>query len=183
MKKEYAFFCALEKVVSGVLLTLAEDYGFQYAGWDWRIKSWKSIVEKLVVRHAGTSLFDLHDIIRYTVICGEEDFGNEVNEKLRILQNHGFEIIKIKNYWMDKSNPYNGINCQTSFMGQAVEIQFHTEDSLRVKETENHPLYEKLRVLQELHTMDADEEAEKLLDALWEIANNQRIPVGVELIG
>ena len=40
----------------------------------------------------------------------------------------GYESVKVKNFWTNKGNPYNGINCTFKTPdGQRFEVQFHTQ--------------------------------------------------------
>ena len=61
----------------------------------------------------------------------------------------GYSITKIKNTWLDDSNPYKGINVQLeSPQEQKFELQFHTQESFDLKNSkEMHGLYEQARIL------------------------------------
>lgn len=62
------------------------------------------------------------------------------------LEEQGLTFTKVSNTWYEGSS-YKGINCNfKDNEGNIVELQFHTEKSLEVKEI-NHKLYEKQRLL------------------------------------
>ncbi len=67
---------------------------------------------------------------------------------LEVYKDEGYNIIVIKNSWVDDFNPYNGINTVLeSSSGQTFELQFHTKESFDLKNGKLHELYEKARVL------------------------------------
>jgi hypothetical protein len=74
------------------------------------------------------------------------------------LQNQGFDLVKLKNAWLD--GQYKGINSQwvDSATGQRFELQFHTRISFEAKQL-THGAYERIR------TQQADEFEEMVLEA------------------
>lgn len=178
----YDFFMMMETIISALLLSLKGKMEVTFAGWEHRLKSLESIHEKIYVRHAVSSIYELKDVIRYTAVCDEEHFGSHVNRCLCILAENNFNIKEVKNYWLNDANPYNGVNVATEILGVAVEIQFHTHDSIRIQKEENHPLYERKRVLEVSSRREDLIELQIVLEKLWDIAHKQRVPEEVSLI-
>jgi diphthamide synthase (EF-2-diphthine--ammonia ligase) len=70
------------------------------------------------------------------------------------LENQGYTV-NTKNYWQEGSN-YKGVNMAlTDPQGNKIELQFHTQESLDVKENANHALYEQYRVLSDAQKASA----------------------------
>ena len=85
----------------------------------------------------------------------------------------------MKNYWLDKNNPYNGVNTVVKAPnGQKFELQYHTPESFNVKNGEMHKLYEKHRSL----TDGQSAEGAALEDKMFEISDAMEIPKGIEVI-
>ena len=71
----------------------------------------------------------------------------------RPLEGLGYKFVRVKNTLKDESAVYRGVNTQVKTPdGYTFEIQFHTPQSLAIKE-KNHVLYEQARVL-DLSTLD-----------------------------
>lgn len=95
------------------------------------------------------------------------------------LENKGYSIVKVKNTWTDVGNPYNGINVQLEAPnGQKFELQFHTQESFELKNSEAmHSLYEQARVLEP----NSDEYFE-IEDKMFELSDSLEVPVNIESI-
>jgi len=126
---------------------LADKHGGHLEGLDFRIKTADSIEPKLrddmaekglTADEAAAQLFDIN---RYTTVFDAADYAAGAQHTLDDLRANGYTT-SVKNFWTKKNNPYQGINVQvTSPTGVQFEMQFHTADSLRVKEGELHRLY------------------------------------------
>ena len=104
-----------------------------------RIKSQDSLTRKILSDShiKGISLEEaaegIGDSLRYTMIVSEENYANVANKSLQQLQESGYTVNKIKNYWGD--DIYQGVNVSlTTPDGVKMELQFHTEDSFYTKE-------------------------------------------------
>ena len=66
------------------------------------------------------------------------------------LYEKNWKIYSLKNYWVNDSFPYNGVNAKfKNSRNYRIEIQFHTQESFDVKMSEeDHKLYEQRRVLE-----------------------------------
>lgn len=163
-----------------------EDNGISLQGLDFRLKSYESLRRKIetetgeasstVVKTAGT----MKDILRYTYTLPNESFYEDFTHIKIRLEQMGYNFTRIKNSLKDKGVQYRGVNTNvTTPDGYLFELQFHTAESLEVKEI-NHKLYEKARVLGK----SAEDQAKKIeLDRLM-IANADTIPTpkGIERV-
>lgn len=95
------------------------------------------------------------------------------------LENKGYSIVKVKNTWTDVGNPYNGINVQLEAPnGQKIELQFHTQESFELKNSEAmYSLYEQARVLEP----NSDEYFE-IEDKMFELSDSLEVPDNIESI-
>jgi len=95
----------------------------------------------------------LPDAIRYTFQYDEARYTKGVQADIVRMKEQGFELEKLKNYWLD--DQYKGINSQwiEPSTGQRFEMQFHTRISFEAKQI-THGAYERLRT----HQADAFEE-------------------------
>ena len=84
------------------------------------------------------------DAIRYTFQYEEVRYTLGVQTDIARLQDQGFRLNALKNYWSD--DQYKGINSQwiEPASGQRFEVQFHTRISFEAKEI-THGAYERLR--------------------------------------
>ena len=112
-----------------------------------RVKSPSSTYEKIYERQKYRSVQELSDILRYTSIKDENTYTKSVKKDISKLEKKGYVVVKQTNYWKDATTGYNGINyCLLSPDSVKVELQFHTEESHKCKETELHELYEQERI-------------------------------------
>ena len=120
-----------------------------------KFESESSLVRKLtdnsIVR--GISVWKIakqnNDTLRYTIIFSPENYRQDYNSILNFLDKKGYRIQKIWNAWSnenrDTDTGFRGINVTViSSQSQKFELQFHTEESFRLK-TETHDLYEERR--------------------------------------
>jgi hypothetical protein len=100
---------------------------------------------KALVISADEALWTFPDAIRYTFQYEDEArYTRGVGADIARLQDQGFKLEKLTNYWSD--DQYKGINCQWSDLdtGQRFEVQFHTLISYEAKQL-THAAYERLR--------------------------------------
>lgn len=98
------------------------------------------------------------DAIRYTFQYMEARYTQGVRNDIAHLREQGFELVALKNSWLDEQ--YKGINSRwiERESGQRFEVQFHTRISFEAKQL-THSAYERLRSGQ------ADEFEELVLEA------------------
>jgi hypothetical protein len=141
-----------EKSVTPVLQELAKTHGFEPIGLEYRLKSPKSLKDKLSrdMIEEGKPLDqvaqNVSDVLRYTASFPSERLAEGTDGVLRDLQQKGYTLLKLKNTWPDDKISYKGINVQMATPdGQKMELQFHTSDSFWLKDTGTHDLYEEKR--------------------------------------
>ena len=130
---------------------LAKMSGGKLEGLANRVKSTDSLSRKIEADaskdHNGNlqdAAENISDAIRYTMTMQDDEYSAGFERTTKALESAGFKI-RTKNFWQS-GDPYDGANIKATKDGVTVEIQLHTPRSLKVKETELHPIYEKYRV-------------------------------------
>lgn len=148
---------AREPGVSALLRSLESDLS-SLAGFDFRVKGAGSLARK--VRTDAVKMFDgdavasearaagmIHDVLRYTFVAPTEGFAAEFRRIRAELEAAGYNMAQVKNTLKYADYDYRGVNTQVACPdGYVFELQFHTPESLDVKERLNHPLYERARL-------------------------------------
>jgi len=94
------------------------------------------------------------------------------------LEKRNYKITNVKNFWVSKNNPYNGLNATVrNDYGYIFELQFHTLESFNLKQGTMHGLYERYRVL----PLDS-KEAIELKQKMFELSGDLEIPKNIEVI-
>jgi len=141
-----------EPVLTDMMQRLAELTEGELAGLENAIKPVESLqgkIERDMLEKgisAQEAAADVNDRNRYTVVLSGEDFLEKVQQAQTDLESQGWNQYdeKYKNFFGSGDN-YDGYNTVlVNAQGQRFELQYHTEDSLRVKQ-QIHPLYEKFR--------------------------------------
>ena len=116
------------------------------AGLDFRIKSESSLARKIteISQTRGIPAADaiklVTDSLRYTAIFSEKDLVEKARTITTGLAGNGYSIKKIRNYFGSGTN-YEGLHLVFSNGDITFELQFHTEESYRIKSL-NHEDYE-----------------------------------------
>lgn len=101
---------------------------------------------EIIAREANTTLEQasstIKDVLRYTVILPKEDFYKKYFYIIDELENLAV-IQKVKNTWY-RNSVYKGINVNLKIDTLIFEIQFHTKESFKLKQS-MHILYEEFR--------------------------------------
>jgi hypothetical protein len=143
----------VEPEITGIISRVAEENGVTLKGLEFRLKTRESLARKLASEYrdnvaASYKIIEknLGDSIRYTYVIEESQYSKAVMKISEDLKAQGFVPYdsKFKNYWNNPS--YKGINSNWMMGDQLLEIQFHTPESLLVKEEKSHKIYEKQRV-------------------------------------
>lgn len=160
LKADYRKLNAYNKIVvnePGItqdLKTVSESTGVEMVGLEYRIKSKDSYLRKvasdsrnsLEPRVIDDTISKTNDVIRYTYQDAGDKLIDSYQKVTQALGSKGYAEVKVKNFWLDKRNAYNGINCTfLSPGGQKFEVQFHTPEGFKLKNGELHKLYEELR--------------------------------------
>ena len=139
-------------VITKDLQSIIDKTNGRLAGLDYRIKSTDSLVRKLIDKSEakGISVDEyaskITDILRYTNVSTTKNFTGDYYSIIDNLIKKSYNIVEVTNTLGDINASYRGINCLVSDKdGYIFELQFHTEESLNIKEV-NHKLYEELRL-------------------------------------
>lgn len=159
-----------EIAVSATLQDVAFRTGGSLEGFAFRLKMPNRIAEKIQTdvldgRGGITSVSEgINDALRYTLRMSPEQYADGVRIALREIEARGGTVLKTKNFW-NAPEGYRGFHAiLRDATGARYELQFHTAESLAVKE-QSHVLYE-------IQRQDTTSPAEKKslqdrIDALW----------------
>lgn len=124
----------------------------QLVGLDYRIKSEESLTRKIETKSTQKNIsFETYsknvtDVLRYTNVSDGKYLADDYTIIVEDMRKKGYNLIESTNTFPTQS-PYKGINCLVQDKeGFVFELQFHTPQSLEIKEV-NHKLYEEARQL------------------------------------
>ena len=134
------------------LLESLQRAGSALAGLDFRLKGQQSLARKIRTDSHKLDVSEkeasdgINDVLRYTYVLPVESFADEFARIRQALEKAGYTVVKVKNTLGDAASAYRGVNTQFETPdGFKFELQFHTKQSLDVKER-NHALYEEERL-------------------------------------
>lgn len=135
------------------LLQSLQRAGSTLAGLDFRLKGQQSLARKIrtdshdMMVSEQDAADSIHDVLRYTYQLQAESFADEFARIRAALEKAGYTVVKVKNTLQSTGVAYRGVNCQFETPdGFKFELQFHTSESLALKENELHKLYEEARL-------------------------------------
>lgn len=172
-----------EPVITADLTQISKDSGIQMMGLEYRLKSKDSFLRKVGTKSGHSldpkrikdTISSTDDVIRYTYQDNALSLTSSYKNVAKALQEKGYEVVEVKNHWLNKGNPYNGINCTFRSPGnQKFEIQFHTPESYGVKDR-MHKDYEAWRLLSA-----SSPEAIALRRKMMEQSRGMEIPANIE---
>lgn len=143
---------SVEPSVTPVLVALVGELGGELYKLEYRLKTLSSTIRKLDKEqgeHPDTPIaeLDISDSLRYTIRIDDNPLGSHVAGVKRVLlalEEKGYKVIKIKNYW-PKGDNYSGVNGILEHpSGLHWELQFHTTRSIQVN-ADTREWYEELR--------------------------------------
>ena len=143
-----------EPAVTKLLTDLADTYGGEMVGLDYRLKGRDSLIRKIANDAADMDISleksagMVTDALRYTMVFDQDNFVEAVQTVQASLAEKGFGMYdhKFRNYL--NASDYRGYNCVFTDGSGNFELQFHTPDTIRTKET-SHTFYEKIRVMKD----------------------------------
>lgn len=170
-----------EPAVTADMTRISAALGGEMLGLDFRLKSVESLSRKIDDKmregmtraQAGASV---KDALRYTMSFETGDYTENVVAALDELQQSGYRIEEIKNYW-EPGDPYSGINAVVGFFDMKMEVQFHTPESFATKMAA-HEEYQEYRAAD-----STPEERARLYSAMAEDWETVPIPPEVDVIG
>lgn len=175
----YNKIIAKEPAITQDLKAISEETGVKMTGLEHRLKTKESFLRKV---NAGSGdvldvIASTGDIIRYTYMDSPASLAASCQEIMRSMQEKGYSTIKVKNFWINKRDPYNGINCTFKTQeGQRFEVQFHTPESYNVKDG-MHKDYEAWRILD-----PTSEKAKTIRKKMMEQSQGMEVPAYIEEI-
>lgn len=175
----YADYLSTEFATTKFLVEFAKTNKAVLEGLEYRVKSPKSLYNKLYQRVEKSFFDSLADVVRYTIILDPEDYVEQIRSVITALSEKNWKIYALKNYWTNDGFPYNGVN--TKFKNPRnyrIEIQFHTKESFDVKMSkEDHDLYEQRRVLE-----PGCDEYNRILQLQLNLYSNMEYPKNIALL-
>ena len=164
------------------LLQSLQRVGSTLAGLDFRLKGQQSLARKIRTDSYKDVITEqeaadgIHDVLRYTYQLQTASFAEEFARIRAALEKAGYTVVKVKNTLKDAGVAYRGVNCQFETPDSfKFELQFHTPESLALKENELHKLYEEAR----LPETDPKRRAE-LVRRMIELSDGLATPPSIE---
>ncbi len=177
-----------EPAITADLKQISKDTGIPMMGLEYRLKAKDSFLRKvgtesehsLDLQRIKDTITSTNDVIRYTYQDNPLNLVNSYKNITGALQEKGYDLVRVKNFWHNKGNPYNGINCTFRLPDpkgkgyQDFEVQFHTPESYGVKDR-MHKDYEAWRLLNA-----SSPEAIALRRKMMEQSRGMEIPANIE---
>lgn len=202
-KEQYRNVLKNDKIITPELTKIVDSCGVELVGVDFRVKNPDSFTRKFNgeikeinndIAYSGYSkqereeiaLTNIHDANRYTAQLTNENFLIKYQEIDKKLKAAGWKQRKCKNTYKLTDVPYRGVNCQYEKNGIVFELQFHTKESLVVKDT-THKDYEEWREeipkgLKQSEVNKIKQHKEELLKKMINITNTLTKPSGIDNI-
>ena len=171
------------------VIEITQSLGASMSGLEFAVKAGKSTSEKIDRDHeedkkeerperTDEEVFaSLNDVVRFTQFSPHEKLAENALKTIETLKGKGYTIETCKNRYALEDQEYYDIKIVArNPEGQAFELQFHSKESLEVK-NKNHGLYEEQR------KVGVSEERKKELGAqMKEIAASLPKPRGFEKV-
>ncbi|MPW25958.1 hypothetical protein GC105_09160 [Alkalibaculum sp. M08DMB] len=169
-----------EPDITKVVTDIADKLGIKTAGLEYKIKSKESYLRKIKSNYIpGGTEYEVKDILRYTYISPSSSLSEKTLSSIVEYNKKVYNTIEIKNYWLDDTNPYNGINTTlTAPNGQKFEMQYHTPESFELKDGKMHDLYEKSRLIEDR----VSPEYIKLRNEMFDLSDGLTVPYQIERV-
>lgn len=150
----YQKIATQEPEISKDMCEIALDNGGQLYGLAYSCKTGKSMRSKIDRKNAkriddgkeplsdAEVVAGLGDIVRYTQLCDHDKIAENTQKTIDKLKEKGYDVVEVDNKWLNPENSYKGMHIgAVSPGGVTIELQIHSELSMRTKETV-HPLYD-----------------------------------------
>lgn len=141
----------IEPNITKFLKDVSNSENSELFGLDYRIKTKESLIRKIISDSKEKAISvkettnQINDILRYTMINDDESFTYKYFKIIEKMKEKGYNIVRVKNTFVDGVT-YKGINTLVKTKsGDIFELQFHTPESIKVKEDDLHKLYEKTK--------------------------------------
>lgn len=170
---------AVEPSITSSLQEITQEVGDHLTGLDYKIKGKDSLVRKMSQEPDAK----MRDVVRYTSISDPENLADHYRKVVAEFEYRGYTQTAEKNYWNtpNSENAYNGLNCNFKTPdGYEFELQFHTEESFKLKDGALHKLYEEQRLLDPVKD---SARVKELNQQMLHLSNGLTRPVGIDRIG
>lgn len=188
--KGYNVAVGAEPKITSLLQGVAKENGAELKGLDYRLKTSSSYKRKVdgdvfKAKEIGLPLTpeqaseSIMDVIRYTTVADNATLVNTFDKTVAKLAGEGYDLVRVKNTFNVVESNYKGVNTlfRDKASGQVFELQFHTPQSLEVKEHGMHKLYEEWRLV------TTTKERAKELDAMmYELGKQIKMPDNIDTI-
>lgn len=170
-----------EPGITSFLKYVARTNNGQVIGLDFKFKKAKGILDKVERKmsdkgiSAEEALSGISDSLRYTLSFEPKGYADGVKNAFAKMKEKGFEFVDFEDNWQ-KGDAYNGIN--STFRdknGLVVELQFHTPESFRIKDTVIHKDYETYR-----SPKSSPAEKKAAFDRMVKASDGIEFPPGIE---
>ncbi len=174
-RRSYLSALASEEAIGSDVKAAAEAFGGTLHKLAHRLKSPSSAYEALHGRpDSEGTMRSMKDLVRYSVILGEDSYTDSTKRMLGMLVGHGYSVSSVWNAWNDRGYPYRAVNVSLlSPNGARFELQFHTAQGARINDL-THGMYERRRLLPK-----GSEEYARILSEQHELADSIAIPSGI----
>ena len=168
---------ANEPEITEHVKNVAKSVGMDTVGLEYRIKTKDSYLRKIRSRfNPSGNEYEIKDILRYTYTADATDITKKALEAIDTHEKMGYNTVELKNYWLNESDPYNGINTTINApVGQKFELQYHTPESFELKNGKLHELYEKQRLIKDT----SSKEYMELTDQMFKLSDKLTVPVNI----
>lgn len=164
-----------ETSVTNLVSEIAKSNNMELVGLENRIKSKDSYLEKIAREYKTGYTYEVKDILRYTMTAPPDELLNKTLDSIKLFNDMDGNVYQVKNLWINKKNPYNGINTYVKdAVGNKFEVQYHTVDSFEAKQNA-HKLYEKIR-----KGNLSSEDMRKITEEMRNVFNSVAVPKGIE---
>lgn len=149
-----------KETISNILLAASQlgggtvnyEVGSSNTSFDFMYKGFDSLFRKITTKSASKGLSKeeyaerITDALRFTNLSPAETLTEDYFKMINALESQGFKMVEVTNTFVDYTS-YRGVNTLVkSPNGYIFELQFHTPQSMEIKEI-NHKLYEEERKL------------------------------------
>lgn len=148
-QKAYDDIRSKEPQISKDMVDVANNSGTAMYGLDYSCKTGSSVANKIERKQEKEpSLTDteivksMGDAVRYTQLTDHDSIASTTKKTIKDLQSKGYTVNEVDNKYQDASSDYKGVHIgAVSPSGQQIELQIHSKESMKVKET-IHPMYD-----------------------------------------
>lgn len=148
-QKAYDDIRSKEPQISKDMVDVANNSGSAMYGLDYSCKTGSSVANKIERKQEkDPSLTDteivksMGDAVRYTQLTDHDSIASTTKKTVKDLQSKGYTVNEVDNKYQDASSDYKGVHIgAVSPSGQQIELQIHSKESMKVKET-IHPMYD-----------------------------------------